>query len=304
MEQTLNRALATSLKTDSPTHLLRAKIAESRTTLLGDDVFDSVTAEYYGTYLKIPFSREPDEYKQSIPSAFKVYSHIAEDGSPLPPDDDITDANSLGSIIELCLPQPIDQTQQPTKLGRRPQVIDNPFSAALCIIKHEQRNASWLDDVALGAVHTGPGVINGKHSVALADVKRLLLMPELSVATAAHCLFNHDRQPMSTRQLQRVVEAARVALGGIALYLERNPEILRAIDTTVDFNEYWGANDQQPIPASVSEHTMRQEALALVDLGTPIKVVARTLELSKNTVKKWHNQRLTTDLCKGSIISH
>lgn len=304
MEQTLNRALATSLKTDSSTHLLRAKVAESRTTLLGDDVFDSVTAEYYGTYIKIPYSPDPTEYTRSTPTAETVHWHIAKDGSPVPPHEDITDVSCLGSVIELTPPQPIDRAQQSTRLGRRPQSIDNPFGAALCIIRHEQRNASWLDDIALGAVHTGPGVINGKYSVALADVKKLLLMPELSVATAADCLLNHDRQPMSTRQLQRVVKAARVALGGIALYLERNPEILRAIDTTVDFNEYWGANDQQTIPAWVSGHTMRQEALALVDSGTPIKVIARTLGLSKNTVKKWHNQQLTTDPCKGSIISH
>jgi hypothetical protein len=158
---------------------------------------------------------------------------------------------------------------------------------------------AWLDDFAFGAICTGPGVINGKHSVALADVKRLLRLPELSVETAAEHLLNHDSQPMSARQLQRVVEAARTALRGIALHLERNPQILRTVDVDIDFDKFWASNDDQTKPA---QHPKKPQALELIKAAVPTRTIARELGISKNTVKKWDREAQAAEVVSGGSM--
>ncbi|MFJ4051472.1 helix-turn-helix domain-containing protein, partial [Pseudomonas hunanensis] len=143
-----------------------------------------------------------------------------------------------------------------------------------------------LDHYVHGAINTGPGRINDRYSVSPADVTRLLYLPELSVETASRCLLNHDHKPMSERQLQRVVEAARIAMRGIALYFERHPEIVAQLDLDIDFNLFWQTGVSEKKTARL-EHPKRQEVLRLLDQGEAIKAIARQTGVSKTTVKKW-----------------
>lgn len=271
-------------------------LSKACTRVIENHVYDHVTGEYYGEYIIIPYEPKPMQYAMVKPSKTGKDWFIEEDGSitPLASIESTTQLNELAPVVKLPNSKPMTKAKTNSTCGPKPQVIANPLAPALCIFNFEQRPTPWLDEFVLGAIYTGPGVINGKHSVSLADVKKVLRLSIISTATVASCLFNHQRQPMSTRQLQRVIEAARTALRGIALYLERNPEILRSIDVQIDFDTLW--QPQQASVASVAsrEHPMKQQALSMIEAETPNKTIAKTLGISKNTVKRWKEELLSS----------
>lgn len=275
---------------DCPILKLRETIATARTATIGVVIYDKITKEYYGSYIKTPFLPELAHEDSVKSGSVKDYWYITEDGSPLPQESKQTRSEYLAPVVELIPKQVIERADGKPKAGRKAPIINNPLATALITLKLEARPMHWLDDFAFGAICTGPGVINGKHSVALADVKRLLHLPELSVATAAEQLLNHDSLPMCTRQLQRVVEAARTALRGIAMHLERHPDILRSIDVEVDFDRFWASNDDQTKPDTPALHPKKQQALEMIKAGVPTKTTANELGISKNTVKKWDRE--------------
>ncbi|MEJ5057945.1 MULTISPECIES: helix-turn-helix domain-containing protein [unclassified Pseudomonas] len=280
---------------------LRKTVAKARTSTIGDVIYDKITKEYYGSYIKTPYLPDPAPEEPVESERVKGYWHITEDGSPLPPECKQTPSEYLAPVADLIPKQPNQQTEHKSKAGKKPQVINNPLATALSTLRLEGRSTPWLDDFAFGAICTGPGVINGKHSVALADVKRLLHLPELSVATAAEHLLNHDREPMGPRQLQRVIEAARTALRGIALHLERNPQILRTVDADIDFDKFWATNDDQTKPATPAQHSKKQQALEMIRAGIPTKTTAKELGISKNTVKKWDREAQAAGGVAGGV---
>ncbi|QKV65299.1 helix-turn-helix domain-containing protein [Pseudomonas sp. 43A] len=276
--------IRTKKPTACPHENYRAKIAETRTVCLADHIYDKRTGELVGTYITKEFSPElfvADAHKLTAAS---VFWYMEEDGTPVFYKYSETPSPRIAEVVELFPEQSPPQAIHPTsKSGRKPQAIQNHLSTALTVLILEDR-ASWLEDFTLGAICTGPGVINGKHSVSRSDVKKLLRLPVISVANAADCLLNHNRAPMSTRQLQRVVEAARIALRGVALHLERHPEILQSIEMTVDFDKFWITDAAQ---SGHQEHPKKSLVLEMIRAGTAIKATARELGISKNTVKKW-----------------
>ncbi|MEA5671339.1 helix-turn-helix domain-containing protein [Pseudomonas sp. MH2] len=274
-------------------------LSKARTRTIGNLVYDYVTGEYYGEYITTPFAPKPMQFAMGTPSKIDRNWFIEEDGSISPlatmeSSTHSTQLNELAPVVKLPNSKPMTKAKTSSTCGPKPQVIVNPLAPALCIFKFEQRPTPWLDEFVFGAIYTGPGVVNGKHSVSLADVKKVLRLSIISTATVASCLFNHERQPMSTRQLQRVIEAARTALRGIALYLERNPEILRSIDVQIDFDTLW--QPQQASVASVAsiEHPMKQQALGMIEAKIPNKTIAKALGISKNTVKRWKEELLSS----------
>ncbi|MVW87734.1 helix-turn-helix domain-containing protein [Pseudomonas sp. PB101] len=281
------------MKTTTPTpilcpdHIFRERVAYSRTSSINGFIYDKVTGEQYGLYIleeysPSPLFAEPDDTLHIIASW-----DIDEDGSPIPERIAPPPSAHLAEVVELFPEQPPQQVEQKTNAGRKPQAIENHLAGALTVLMLEERTALWLDDFTFGAICTGPGVINGKHSVSQADVKKLLRLPVLSVSAAAGCLLNHDTKPMSLRQLQRVVEAARVALRGIALHLERHPAILRSVDQVVDFDKFWTVEEKPVMPKPVLEHPMKQRALEMIGAKVPNKTIARELGIARNTIKKW-----------------
>lgn len=298
-----------SFKTITPT-VIKAPSTQSRvstpkvrTIVIEDNVYDKDTGEYYGTYIRTPYSPEPELVSQHKATWLENSWYIAEDGSPLPVESVSSSLVHAGTVIELFPQQTTQPKERKTKAGRPSQVIANPLSTALVTLKLEERPTPWLDDIVFGAIYTGPGLVNGKHSVSLADVKRVLRLPSISVAGAASVLLNHDREPMSTRQLQRVIEAARTALGGIALHLERQPDILRSIDIAIDFDEFWKSRDDQPKPAIPREHPMKRRALEMIRAEAATKTIAKLLGISKNTVKSWTEEAGIGLVVEGSMTS-
>jgi len=293
----------TPIALETPSMPSRVSIAEARTIVIEDHVYDKNTGEHYGTYIRTPYSPEPEVVCQHKATCSKNSWCIAEDGSPLPVESVPSTLAHTGTVIELFPQQTTQPKENKTTAGRPPQVIANPLSTALLTLNLEEQPTPWLDDIVFGAIYTGPGLVNGKHSVSLADVKRVLRLPAISVAGAASVLLNHNREPMSTRQLQRVIEAARTALGGIALHLERQPDILRSVDVAIDFDEFWKSRDGQAKPATTREHPMKPRALEMIRAKTATKNIAKQLGISKNTVKSWTEEAGIGLVAEGSMTS-
>lgn len=282
--------------------LYRSKLSQAHTRKINGHVYDVATGEYYGIYSSSTYTPEPAYYTKCTPARLGVNWFIEDDGSVLPLElmNCHLQPTELAPMIELTAPTLTTEIKSSPARGPKPQVIDNPLAAALCIFKFEQRPTPWLDEIVFGAIYTGPGLINGKHSVSLADVKRVLRLSVISTAEAASCLFNHERQPMGSRQIQRVIEAARTALRGIALYLERNPQILQSIDVQVDFDKLWSPQQAAPANVASNEHPMKQQALMMIKSKVPNKTISNALGISKNTVKQW-KQALRDNDREGSV---
>lgn len=296
------KPITATARTDSAFETLRSKISEARTRAIENHIFDILTGEYYGEYTITPYTPGPTYYTTPTPSRLGESWFIEDDGtvSPLKPLDSHPQPRNLAPVIELFPLNPMAEARTSSTRGPRPQLIDNPVAPALCILKFEGRPMPWLDDIAFGAIYTGPGLINGKHSVSFADVKRVLRLSTISTAEVASCLFNHERQPMGTRQIQRVIEAARTALRGIALYLERHPQILQSIEVQVDFDKLWSPQHAAPTSVASKEHPMKQQALMMIKAKVPNKTIANALNISKNTVKQWKQAPRAED-GEGSI---
>lgn len=278
--------------------VLRSKVAEAHTRLIGGYIYDTATGECYGEYTTTPYLTKPAHYTAGLPARLGEDYH----GSA---------ASPLASVNNSHYPEPapvivqfpqktLAESRPSSTRGPKPQVIHNLLAPALCILKFEERLTPWLDDIVFGAIYTGPGVIAGKHSVSLPDVMSVLRLSVISIAAAANCLLNHELRPMSTRQLQRVIEAARTALRGIALYLERHPQILQSIDLQVDFDTFWSPPQAAPTKVPSNEHPMKQQALMMIKAGIPNKTIANALGISKNTVKQW-KQAPRADDREGSV---
>lgn len=265
---------------------IRYTLTKHHTATIDSFVFDKRTGELLGSYTFSDYTPEPIVYPATANPAEMVYIHV-EDGSQIPLFTSVANNPSIATVSTL----PIESVQpvvvEKSEHGQSEPVIKNPVHAAIWAAKVEEIPTPWLDDYVHGAINTGPGVINGKYSVSPADVTKLLRLPEISVRSASKWLLNHDRKPMSVRQIQRVVEAARVALKGIALYLERHPETLLRLGVEIDFSLFWTSCIPDKKQLGRKEHPKRQEVILLLEQGGAIKTIARQTGVSKTTVKKW-----------------
>jgi len=281
---------------------LRRKVAEACTRVIEGHIYDKATGEYYGTYTSTPYISDPINYTADTPVRTGEDWRPEHDStvSPLAPFNDSHDSIELAPALELLPKKTMVEARPSSTRGPKPRVMHNLLAPALCILKFEERQTPWLDDIVFGAIHTGPGVISGKHSVSISDVHKVLRLPTISTDAAADCLSNHELRPMSTRQLQRVIEAARIALQGIALHLERHPLILQSIDVQVDFNALWLPQRPTTASAANNEHPKKQRALMMIKANVPIKTIANELDISKNTVKQWKKALIAGD-GEGSV---
>ncbi len=79
----------------------------------------------------------------------------------------------------------------------------------------------WMDDIIMGACYTSAGISRGKLNVNPALVKAAVFLPMISTDS---CLNIYSLEPISMRTAQRVAKAARFALEGIQMYIERQRE--------------------------------------------------------------------------------
>lgn len=270
---------------------IRSTLTKHRTATIDDFVFDKVTGELLGCYTFSEYTPEAIDYPAATSQVTDAYIPD-EDGNPITYFTSATKSEHKATVSIFPKTTTLSITNTTSRRGRRESVIQNPLHAVLLAAKVEDIPTQWLDDYVHGSINTGPGLINGKYSVSPADVVKLLGMPEISVVSASKCLLNYDHEPMSLRQLQRVVKAARVALRGIALHLERHPKILVMLDVDIDFTSLWTSNSTEKKYQGRKEHPQRQEVLRLLGQGEAVKTIARQTGVSKTTIKKWQLELL------------
>ncbi|WP_447738846.1 helix-turn-helix domain-containing protein [Pseudomonas laurentiana] len=270
----------------TPATDIRPALTKHRTATADGFVIDKSTGEVLGSYICSDYTPEQIDYP--VTSAQEnTTCVIVEDGSPVAIHSPVVNSALAAPVLDFPEATPLPRLEVTTGKGRKAQVIENGLCGLMWAAKVEGIKLPWLDHYVHGAINTGPGRINDRYSVSPADVTRLLYLPELSVETASRCLLNHDHKPMSVRQIQRVVEAARIALRGIALYFERHPKIVAQLDLEIDFNLFWQTGVSEVKQTARLEHPKRQEVLRLLDQGEAIKAIARQTGVSKTTVKKW-----------------
>ncbi|MEM4888671.1 MAG: helix-turn-helix domain-containing protein [Thermosphaera sp.] len=147
----------------------------------------------------------------------------------------------------------------------------------------------WLDDIVRGAISTGPGTNHGKENVSVEDVMRVLRLPTISTTVAGNILYNHDIERMSSRQVERVVQAARIALGGVVHYLRSHPGYLADAGLSIDLVAYLVPTQEQK----------KAEALSMFDSGAKKAEVCRVVGVTKPTLDAWIKQRIAANAETG-----
>lgn len=201
-------------------------------------IVDIHTGEVIGSYDGGPYS--PIDSRMTLkPRAAKLRLASTEPAKP----------QHIGTA-SVGKPTTANVVALPLKVGRgkRAKTVYNPISWLMSAFIEEGTEPSWIDDFIYGAINTGPRVANGRLTVSASDVRRLLRMPELSVAIAQQYLFNHEFEPIGLRQAQRVVQAARIALGGIVLYMDRNEVYIPERDIYTEIDDFWSGQEDTGTP--------------------------------------------------------
>lgn len=269
-----------------------------RTTIVDDFRVDKDTGEVYGKLATFPYQPEATEYT-SHPPRKKATFVIEEDGSPffIPVFSDAEQKNSA-EILLFLRSEALRESEISSKsnAGRPATMAINPIAGLLQYFRFDGYSTAWLDDYICGAAgievecEGSATATTGRFNVAPSDVRRVLYLQEISTAAAAPILCNHNLQPMSIRQVERVVKAAWIALGGLMLYLERHHELLDQFDYIVDFNEFWLHRERQ----NRGESPKKAEVMTLLAEGEKIATVAKRTGVHRNTVSRWKRESIAT----------
>ena len=200
------------------------------TTLIHADglVIDTNTGEIIGYDSKPLVHAAPYDYK--VPQANPFRARIAQaDGFHLAPIE--SGLSSTGeSISENKATEPV---QAGAKRGPKPKVFVNQLAQHIQVAHAE--SMPWVDDYVYGACSVVGDVSNGKLNVSPGDVVRVCMLETISTKGVQAIIRNHDLVSISERQAQRIAKVVRFALEGMALYLERNLETMKALAFEVDF---------------------------------------------------------------------
>lgn len=208
-------------------------ISRMRTHNIDGFIVDPATGQVLGSYTT--HSLAPSPYDYPLPQVCKtsaVYLNFELDPAPRP---DVTEAQVEG------LPDGvIDLDAQRAKRGPKPKVKSNRIASLLKVAHAEHRG--WIDDFVFGGCATVGLVSNGKLNVSPSHVLRACLLGEISVEVVKRVIRLEGLRTISDQQARRVCQCARLAIGGMELYLERNPTALQQLQYEVDFAESYYAN--------------------------------------------------------------
>jgi hypothetical protein len=284
----------------SSAHLLdvRSTLFNRRTATDDNFVIDKATGELLGSYNLSEYKPDATEYTLHPPQKKATY-FIEEDGSPffLP---ELIDAERKTSAEILLFPKS-EATRESansdkSNAGRPSGTAVNTIAVLLQYFWLEGHSTAWMDDYICGAAgievecEASTTATTGRFNVAPRDVRRVLYLPEISTKAAAPILCNHNMQPMSIRQVERVVKAAWIALSGLMLYLERHQELLDQFEYAVDFNEFWLHREKQ----NRGESPKKTVVLTLLAEGEKIATIAGLTGVHRNTISRWKRESTAT----------
>ncbi len=190
-----------------------------RTSTVGSYVIDKNTSEVLGEYTTHTMLHAPYDYDPPSPY----------NSSPRRPFLDLI-SHHLSSKT-----QPLTDPESATgkRRGPKPKVTINPYAKHFKVAHTEYY--SWLDDYVYGSCMTAGGVNNGTMSASPAHVLRACMLPELSTEAIKQSIYLEELKPMSDRQARRICQCARLAIGGMSMFLERNPSVREMLEFEVRF---------------------------------------------------------------------
>lgn len=284
------------LPSSTPLPDVRSTLINRRTATIDHFVIDKATGELLGSYSHSEYKPEAIEYTIHPPRK-KAAFVIEEDGSPFfLPVLSVTEQKNTAEILLFPRSEAPRESEVSSKsnAGRPAAMAINPIAALLQYFRFDGCSTAWLDDYICGAAGIeveceGSGTATtGRFNVAPSDVRTVLYLQEISTEAAVPILCNHNLQPMSIRQVERVVKAAWIALGGLMLYLERHQELLDQFDYIVDFNEFWLHRERQ----NRRESPKKAEVMTLLAEGEKIATVAKRTGVHRNTVSRWKRESI------------
>lgn len=208
-------------------------IARMRTHNIDGFIVDPATGQVLGSYTTHSLALAPYDYPlHQVCKTSAVYLNFELNPAPR---SDVTEAQVEG------LPDGvIDLDAQRAKRGPKPKVKSNRIASLLKVAHGEHRG--WMDDFVFGGCATVGLVSNGKLNVSPSHVLRACLLDEISVEVVKRVIRLEGLRTISDQQARRICQCVRLAIGGMELYLERNPTVLQQLQYEVDFAESYYAD--------------------------------------------------------------
>jgi hypothetical protein len=186
---------------------------------------DQKTGEIYGEYIANQYEPTPEIYEHPQTSVGFVQDQYLIDPDATTVIDDFAPSLIPEGVIDLDAAR--------AKRGPKPKVFMNAL-APFIQVAHAER-MQWIDDFVYGACYTSGEVSGGTLNVSPMDVLRACMLPVITTESVRAIIRNRSFEPVSDRQARRIAKAAKFAVGGIDLYLSRNPEIMAILQYEVDF---------------------------------------------------------------------
>lgn len=201
-------------------------IARMRTHNIDGFIVDPATGQVLGSYTThFPV---PAPYDYPLPQVYKTSAvHLNFELDPAPrPDVAEIEVESLPDGV-------VDLDAERSKRGPKPKVKSNQ-NASLFKTAHAE-NHGWVDDYVFGACYTVAGDSKGTLNVTPSHVLMACLLDEISVEVVKRVIRLQGLRTMSDQQARRICQCARLAIGGMGLYLERHPIVLQQLRFEVYF---------------------------------------------------------------------
>jgi hypothetical protein len=209
-------------------------IARKSTHNIERFIVEKRTGEILGSYTTHTLTQTPYDYT-SIPTTKNQRVHLRYEFDPTPrPEVAETEAEALPEGIA-------DLDTQRGKRGPKPKALINQNASHFKVAQDQRRG--WVDDYVFGACMTVAGVHKGKLNVRPSHVLRACLLNEISTEIVKRVIRLEGLRTMSDQQARRICQCARFAIGGMDIYLERNPAVRQELQFEADFaNSYHEGN--------------------------------------------------------------
>lgn len=198
---------------------------QCHTSNINDFRVDQETGEIYGEYITTQYTPTQHDYELPQPAIDGLQERYLID-----PDSHVVVGDFEPSVIPVGV---VDLDAVRAKRGPKPKVFVNTLAPYVQVAHAE--GVQWLDDFVYGACYTSGGTSNGTLNVSPSDVLRVCMLPIISTETVRSVIRTRSFEPVSESQARRIANAAKFAIGGIDLYLSRNPEVMDALRYEVDF---------------------------------------------------------------------
>ncbi|WP_223592401.1 hypothetical protein [Pseudomonas sp. A-R-19] len=203
-------------------------IARMRTHNIDGFIVDPATGQVLGSYTTHALTQAAYDYPlPQVGKTSAVFLSFELDPAPRP------DATEVEVEVEGLPDGVIDLDAQRAKRGPKPKVKSNQI-ASLLKVAHAEKYG-WVDDYVYGSCYVAAGDSNDKLNVKPTHVLRACLLDEISVEVVKRVIRLDGLRTMSDQQARRICQCTRYAIGGMELYLERNPTVRQQLQFEVDF---------------------------------------------------------------------